>query len=82
MVCLYRGLVPRLAVFAAAANASYGVDTTHVQPSCPAIGEVRCGGKAEAAIGVKDRWIGAVQLQALFVGYENRNCHSVKAAVN
>ena len=73
------GLVPGLAVLAAAAQAGLGVDAAHLHPDDVGRGELGHEGDVEAAVPVEEGRRGAVEGETLFVGEEHGDVGAVLA---
>ena len=72
-------LVPRLAVLAAAAHVGVGVDEALLEQREPRRAEGRRLDDVEAAVGVEQRRVGAVELQPFLVHEEHRDLRAVLA---
>ncbi len=73
--------MPGLAIFAAAAEVGLGIDAAHLQPGHAADREHRQQRDIEAAIGVQQRGIRAVQPDAFLRGDEHGHPRAVLAAI-
>ena len=73
------GVVPRLAVFAAAAHVDAGVDEALLEQRDAQRVEARRGRDVEAAVAVHQRRVVAVERQALLVHQEHRHLRAVLA---
>ena len=78
---LRAGLVPGLAVFAAAAEVGLGEDAAHLQPRQPRDREARQQRNVETAVAVQQRRIRAVELDPFLMDDEHRHARAVLAAV-
>ena len=81
LFCAHAGFVPGLAVFRAAAQAGDGVDAAEFHPGGDGGAVGGRHGDVEAAIGVEQRGVLAVEAEPLFVAEEEGDAGAVFAVV-
>ncbi len=75
------GLVPLLAVFAAAAQVRLRIDAAHFHPDQCVHGKARRQANVESAVSIKQRRVPAVEFQPFLVREEHRHARAVLAAI-
>src|SRR5207249_5509568 len=74
---LHPGLVPLLAILAAAANVGRSINEALFEQGEARRTERRRGGDVESAVGIEQRRIVAVEFEALLVNEEHRHARAV-----